>query len=590
MGSRSLRKMTLSKMMAAVHTDSFVSRYRPLLELGRGGMARVYLAESLAPGMLRKLVVLKVLNQDLASDADMRQSFIREATISARLDHPSIVNVYEVFEQGHTPVMVMQHLDGMALSEVLSRLKGALPLKLHLNILCQVLDALHYFHELRDSEGNSLECVHRDVSPDNVMVLHEGGIKVVDFGVAKVREQSENHTRAGIIKGKVAYMPPEQLLACASVDRRADIYSVGVMLWEAAAGRRMWRGMDASARMRAIVRGEIPDIKQVAPGVSDALVKIINRALAHTPDGRYATAEEMQIELEQVALTEGGRSLQRELSEFMRTHFGNERREKQRAIEKAVGDRDFTLVDATWNTDAPSGLNERSAIQAAPPAPSVVVPSPRFRKPIVAATLVAALCLVVGAVTLSESTAPQVSGDQTASTTPAPVTLRVESDQAGAEVYLDGVKLGVTPLVQTRPASAQAATIELRASSGVTQSKTVSLHDNVALNFKLQGAAPAAESEDAEDSSASAPKEEESSKAAPSVTPQAEQDRRQPLARGRRPVARPAEAPRDKPSAEPTLAAPPAPAPAKAESPSDGCDPPYRLDPNGVKIFKQHCF
>jgi len=115
--------MTQVIMQAATQRDSFVPRYRPLLELGRGGMARVYLAESMASG-LRKLVVLKVLNQELASDPEMRDAFIREAEISARLNHPGIVNVYEVFEQGSTAVMVMQHLEGMALSEITSRLSG----------------------------------------------------------------------------------------------------------------------------------------------------------------------------------------------------------------------------------------------------------------------------------------------------------------------------------------------------------------------------------------------------------------------------------------------------------------------------------
>ena len=595
MGLRSLRKMLLSNMMSAVHTDFFTSRYRPLLELGRGGMARVYLAESIGSGLLRKLVVLKVLNQDLASDPEMRKAFVREAEISAQLNHPNIVNVHEVFEQGQTAVMVMQHLDGMALSEILSRLHGALPLKLHLNILCQVLDALHYFHELKDANGDPLECVHRDVSPHNVMVLHEGGIKVVDFGVAKVKAQTENQTRTGVIKGKVAYMPPEQLLACGSVDRRADLYSVGVMLWEAAAGRRMWRGMDASARMRAIVRGEIPDIRQAAPGVSDALAQIIGRALAHTPDARYATAEEMQIELEQVAFTEGGHSPPREIAEFMRANFGDERREKQRAIEKAVGDRDFSLADATWSTtDPPTGVSHRSSVQAAMPAPSVVVvPRRGWRKPLVGVALVAAACLAGGAFMMAGRSQPNAVAVQPGDGARAPVTLRVESDPAGAEVYLEGVKVGVTPLVQTRSPSADESSVELRASGRVTQSKIVRLQDDVALNFTLQ---PEAAKPLGSDEAAASPEESttDEDESAARAAPQASgQDKRQANVRARRPPARPADPPREKPSAESTPkaegAAPAAPA-AKADAPADGCDPPYRLDPGGVKVFKPQCF
>jgi eukaryotic-like serine/threonine-protein kinase len=557
-------------------------------------MARVYLAESVGSGLLRKLVVLKVLNQELASDPEMRQAFVREAEISARLNHPNIVNVHEVFEQGNTAVMVMHYLEGMALSDILSRLQGAIPLKLHLNILCQVLDALHYFHELRDANGDPLECVHRDVSPHNVMVLHEGGIKVVDFGVAKVRAQSENHTRTGVIKGKVAYMPPEQLLACGSVDRRADLYSVGVMLWEAVAGRRMWRGMDASARMRAIIRGEIPDIRKAAPGVSDTLARIIERALDHAPDGRYATAEEMQIDLEQVALTEGGHSSPREIAEFMRANFGEERREKQRTIEKAVGDRDFTLADATWSvSDSPTAMTDKSFMHPALPAPSVAIVTSRpWRKTAIAAALVAGIGLTAGALTMWGPTQPQATAGQLANGATGPVTLRIESEPAGADVFLGGVHAGVTPLVQTRAASTDDLNVEVRASGRIAQSKVVRLQDDIALAFALQpeiqNAAPDSEATRSHEAANAEP----AAIAPRTASPAEEQERRQALTRGRRPVARQAEpAAREKPTGDTQKAESPAtPAASSAANSPDSCNPPYRLDPGGVKVFKPHCF
>lgn len=562
-------------------------------------MARVYLAESLNSGLLRKLVVLKVLNQELAADPEMREAFIREAEISARLNHPNIVNVHEVFEQGNTPVMVMQYLEGMALSDVISRLQGQIPLKLYLNILCQVLDALHYFHELKGPNGEPLECVHRDVSPHNVMVLHEGGIKVVDFGVAKVRAQSDSHTRTGVIKGKVAYMPPEQLLSCATVDRRADIYSVGVMLWEAVAGRRMWRGMDSSSRLRAIVRGEVPDIREAAPGVSDAIVKIIKRALAPTPDGRYATAEEMQIELEQVTLTEGGYSLPRELAEFMRVHFGEERREKQRAIEKAIKDPDHSVADVSWSASevAKSGIAAKPTLPAesstpegsasALSAPEVVVTPPqRSRRALVGAALAALLCVGAGAMLLSDPAHPQASEEQQAQASESSVMLRVASDPPGAEVYLDGVKLGVTPLVQPRPASAQDSTLELRAEGRVTQSKVVRLEADVTLDVALPKEGSVAERAASHETAAESDQERATSAEAKA------DEQRQALSRQRRPPPRPVSAARTKGGGETATpeATAPASAAAKEAAPADNCDPPYRLDPGGVKVFKPHCF
>ena len=212
-------------------------RYRPLMELGRGGMARVYLAESLASGV-RKLVVLKILNSDLASETEMRAAFQREAELSARMNHPNVVQVYEVVEFSGIPVMVMEYVDGIALSRLQQNVR--LPLRLHLYALIQVLAGLSHFHHLKDFDGNEYNAVHRDVSPQNVMVLHEGTVKVLDFGIAKVNVAPDQQTRNGMIKGKLHYMPPEQLLGEANIDKRADVFAVGVMLWEAISGRRMW--------------------------------------------------------------------------------------------------------------------------------------------------------------------------------------------------------------------------------------------------------------------------------------------------------------------------------------------------------------
>lgn len=508
-------------------------------------MARVYLAESVASG-LNKLVVLKVLNQELASDPEMRDAFIREAEISARLNHSNIVNVYEVFEQGSTAVMVMQHLDGMALSEITSRLNGQVPLKLHLHIMCQMLDALHYFHELNGANGDSLGCVHRDVSPHNVMVLHEGGVKVVDFGVAKVRSESEHHTRTGVIKGKVTYMAPEQLLACASVDRRADIYSTGVMLWEAVASRRMWRGMDSMARIRAIVRGEVPSIREAAPGVSDALAKIIERALAPTPDGRFATAKEMQIELEQIAHTAGtSYSVPRELTEFMRVNFGEDRREKQRAIDKALGEPEHSIPDALWSAGVPilSGIAEKPAVEAvsmsvdAVPMSDAPMLKTLARKPLHGVALLAVLCLVAWAASALMSTTPHAGQAEGP-----PAALTVQSSPVGAVAH--EVKPHVRPENYARHAPAQDSKAATERDAGIRSNEV-------------------------------------------------EQDPRQPPVRQRRAQARtvaPTLGKSVSDVAETPAATAPADAARKAESTADSCDPPYRLDPGGVKVFKPQCF
>ena len=167
--------------------------YRRLIELGRGGMSRVHLAERVALGV-RKLVVLKVLNPELAVDPDLRGAFRREAELSARLNHPNVVQVLEVFESALAPVIVMEHLDGVSLAAVLKHWRAEFPLPLSLHVLCQVLAGLHYAHALRDLSGEPLGLIHRDVSPHNVMVTYDGQVKLIDFGIAKLA-RSEHRTR-----------------------------------------------------------------------------------------------------------------------------------------------------------------------------------------------------------------------------------------------------------------------------------------------------------------------------------------------------------------------------------------------------------
>ncbi|MGC4092887.1 MAG: protein kinase [Polyangiaceae bacterium] len=310
-------------------------RYRPLLELGRGGMSRVYLVESLASGV-RKLVVLKILEGELAAHPEMREAFQREAELSARMNHPNVVQVFEVVEYSGRPVIVMEHLDGLSLSRVVAGAGEALPLRLHAAILCQMLAGLHHFHELRNFDGTSLHGVHRDVSPQNVIVLHDGLVKVVDFGIAKVNMASDHQTRAGMIKGKINYMPPEQLLGDANLDRRVDIFSAGVMLWEAIAKRRMWEGVVEPKLVQLLANGEIPKLRDAVSDVPEPLEHIVNRALSNDVSQRYASAEEMQLELEHAMAATDGHVHPRELSAFMQKHFGDQRKYQQRMIETAL--------------------------------------------------------------------------------------------------------------------------------------------------------------------------------------------------------------------------------------------------------------
>ena len=182
--------------------------------------------------------------------------FLEEARISARLAHPNIVHVFEVGEHEGCPCIVMEYLEGQPLSSMLVRAPEKPPLPLHLHVLAKALAGLHAAHELRDYDGTSLKLVHRDVSPHNVFVLFDGQVKVLDFGIAKAAG-SEIETRTGSPKGKIRYMSPEQLIRD-PLDRRADVFSVGVLMWEALVRRRMWGEMEEGEVTRALLNRKIP--------------------------------------------------------------------------------------------------------------------------------------------------------------------------------------------------------------------------------------------------------------------------------------------------------------------------------------------
>lgn len=570
-------------------------RYRPLLELGRGGMAKVYLAESLASG-IRKLVVLKVLNRELADDKEMRVAFRREAELSARMNHPNVVQVYEVVEYGGTPVMVMEYLDGVALSRIHAH--ATLPLRLHLYALTQVLAGLHHFHELKDFEGNELNAVHRDVSPQNVLVLHEGPVKVVDFGIAKVNSSPDHATRTGMIKGKIHYMPPEQLLGEATIDRRADIFAVGVMLWEAIAGRRMWDGVPEGKVVRSLARGEIPRIREASPEISAELEHIVERSLAIERSGRYDTAEQMQIELERALMNMEGHVHPRELTEFMQKNFGDRRQFQQRTVERALRS-PATTMSGIMECVTPSSVDGEPGSALMPisdpvedllseqhprssPVPGstssrsavAVISEPQPGRSWLKAGMIGAglsVLLIAGVVVLRK---PAPSPAPTAVTAPqAPIELSVSASPPNAEILLDDVSIGTGKVVRSIAPSSETATLEVRLPGYITEKRTVRLTGNTSLEVSLREE-PKAEA-DATPPVADAASKEDALKPRGYAGPRG---RAFVPPRGAKPPAAP----------EPAPAAPAA-APAAPEKGAN-CNPPYKLSVDGVKVFKPECF
>jgi len=275
-----------------------LERYKLLARLGQGGMAEVYLAAwELAP-FVHRPVVVKRLHPHFNEDPRLVQMFIDEARLLTQLEHPHIVKTLEAGVLDGRCCIVMEYLEGQPLQRVLRRAneRGGIAAHVAVSIAICMLDGLHYSHETKDAQGRPLEIVHRDVSPQNVFVSNDGQVKVLDFGIAKANGQ-EGRTATGVVKGKVGYIAPEQARA-ENVDRRADIWSAGVVLWEALTGARLFKAETDAATLGLTLQGQIPSAGSRRVGIPEELEGVLMRALQRDPALRYQTAGAMRKDLE----------------------------------------------------------------------------------------------------------------------------------------------------------------------------------------------------------------------------------------------------------------------------------------------------
>ena len=277
-------------------------KYALLGHLATGGMAEVWLARQLGLQGFEKIVVIKRARPEL-SDAETTQFFLDEARLVATLEHPNIAQVYEIGVVNGSYFFVMEYVDGADLRRLiessLARFqKVALGDALY--IISHICTALHYAHEKRDLEGRPLHLVHRDVSPSNVLISHDGAIKVCDFGIAKASNRRSEETQSGVLNGKFSYMSPEQ---CSSkpIDRRSDVFSIGILLYELTTLSKLFRGGSDFAVLQNIVEAPIPPPSLRVPNYPPELEAIVLKALAKSPDDRYQTAQALQLDLEAFA-------------------------------------------------------------------------------------------------------------------------------------------------------------------------------------------------------------------------------------------------------------------------------------------------
>ncbi|HYI00523.1 serine/threonine protein kinase [Hyalangium sp.] len=284
-----------------------VGKYQLIRELAVGGMAEVFLARTAGPMGFEKLLVLKRILPHMAREPAFIQMFFSEATLAARLTHPNIVQIFDFGESDGSYYLAMEYLDGPSLRTLLDdslRLGGPLPPVPCARIIASACEGLAFAHDFRDpATGQPLDIVHRDISPDNILLSRQGAVKVVDFGIAKAAGQ-QHRTQTGMIKGKLAYMPPEQIRN-QTLDRRVDVYALGLVFYELVTGQRPFDAPTEASLMHSILF-ELPMpavLRQ--PDLPEPVQRILQRALAKDRDQRYPDCFAFQADLEEYILSTG---------------------------------------------------------------------------------------------------------------------------------------------------------------------------------------------------------------------------------------------------------------------------------------------
>lgn len=402
-----------------------VGRYELLTPLASGGMAEIWLARQPALRGFEKLVVIKRMMGALEEDPDHVEMFLAEARLAAGLTHPHIVQIYELGESEGSFFIVMEFVDGETLSTVAreARKRGyGLSDALACRLIAWAAEGLHHAHTRVDEHG-ALQCiVHRDVSPQNLLVTMDGSIKVVDFGIAKVASQA---TSSGKLKGKLAYMAPEQARS-EPVDARSDVFALGVCLFELLSRSRLFPAMEELELLKQLVVIEqFPRVSERRPDISPELDAIVSKAMAAKPAHRFQSAREFQLALEDWLVSGSSRTSAADVSEFMKSLFAERIAARKQLIDQArKGELPASQMafEASATPSSPSGQRkvtnsfersirrdfaEQGAAQGeieipiqtstkVEPLPTVVTTPPRSRTPLVLG--VVAMLVVLAAV------------------------------------------------------------------------------------------------------------------------------------------------------------------------------------------------
>ncbi|MDQ3341804.1 MAG: protein kinase [Myxococcota bacterium] len=349
-----------------------LGRYQIVKHLANGGMAQVLLARATGIEGFERHVVVKRIHQNRAEDPVFVKMFLDEARLAAQLHHNNIVQVHDIGKEKGEYFFAMEYVHGEDLRKLLmtvNKKKEKVPFEHVVTIVTTAALALHHAHEQRGADRKPLGLVHRDVSPANIIVGYDGNVKVVDFGIAKAALRTTEDTKAGSLKGKVAYMSPEQC-AGLSVDRRGDVYSLGIVLFELSTVRRLFKGNNDFLTMSSIVQGNIPKPSSYRADIPAELEGIILKALSIEAADRYQSADEMREALEAFAATKGLRTSTGALAGYMKQLFGH--RPEPWLVDDTPAELELSVDfdgEATGAAPVPEGDGVPSLVEPTPSSP-----------------------------------------------------------------------------------------------------------------------------------------------------------------------------------------------------------------------------
>jgi serine/threonine protein kinase len=349
---RTVRSKSDVRFFSPEDEGRWLDRYELITEIASGGMATVFLARIQGAGGFQRLVAIKRLHAALASEPELVDMFLEEARIAARIHHAHAVPILEIGSSAHGYYLVMEYIEGVTLAQIVQRAEQsgvAIPRPIALRILLDALSGLHAAHELHDENGRPLGLVHRDVSPQNILVGVDGAARLTDFSVARSAALPAS-AKIETVKGRVEYMAPEQIRQEPS-DRRADLFAMGVILWEVLAGRPLFRGETKFDTIVRALNAPVPRLRDKVSGIPEELDELSARALARPPGERFQSAVEMAAAIEQVA--KGAIATPREVTKLVIDLFGHELAHRRADVRRWLDECPVPVTPLVHASEAP---------------------------------------------------------------------------------------------------------------------------------------------------------------------------------------------------------------------------------------------